>query len=183
MPANYPEHLEQEIALPDGELYWVRPVVPDDAPVLAAEFAEADQDTLYMRFFNPTFSLTDERLRYFTELDYSSHVALTVMTEAGEGSEGVAIARYVARSETDVEAAVVVKPEFRRRGIARILLLRLGEIAAIAGYETMSASYLEENDGAGRLLASCGFAAASSQDGVAEMSRQLKLDSPADPSV
>ncbi len=183
LPANYPDHLEQEILLPNGELYWVRPVVPDDAPVLAAEFAVADEDTLYMRFFNPTFSLTDERLRYFTELDYESHVALTVMTEAGEGSQGVAIARYVARNESDVEAAVVVKPEYRRRGIARVLLLRLGEIAANAGYETMSASYLEENDGAGRLLESCGFVAESSQDGVAEMLLRLKPDSPAVRSV
>ncbi|MCP3974995.1 MAG: GNAT family N-acetyltransferase [bacterium] len=177
MPANYPSHLEQEIVLPGGDVVWLRPVVPDDASVLAAEFAEADEDTLYMRFFNPTFALTDERLRYFTQLDYESHVALAVMTEAGEGSEGMAIARYVARSTTDVECAVVVKPEYRKRGIARVLLIRLAAIAATVGYQTMSASYLEENAAAGRLLESCGFLPKSTEAGVVEMSRSVQSDS------
>lgn len=145
--------------------------------MLAAEFAAADADTLHMRFFNPTFALTGERLRYFTELDYESHVALTLMTEAGEGSEGMAIARYVARSETEVECAVVVKPEFRQRGIAGILLRRLAEIATAAGYDTMAASYLEENDAAGRLLESCGFLPVVTQGGIVEMSRRLGSDS------
>lgn len=158
-------------------------MVPADSLALADEFAAADEDTLYMRFFNPTFALTDQRLRYFTEVDYRSHVALAVMTEAGDGSEGAAIARYVERSETDVECAVVVKPEYRKRGIARILLLRLGEIAAAAGYKTMSASYLEENEAAGKLLESCGFTVVEKQDGVVEMSRPHLPDSGAASSV
>lgn len=176
-PADYPTNLEQEIVLADGDVLWVRPVVPSDSAALAAEFAAADEDTLYMRFFNPTFALTEERLRYFTELDYRSHLALAVMTENADGSEGVAIGRYAARSDSEVEAAVVVKTEYRQRGIARILLTTLGEVAAAAGYQAMSASYLEENTAAGSLLAACGFAEVSAADGIVEMKRQLQPDS------
>lgn len=157
--------------------------MPDDSESLAAEFAAADEDTLYMRFFTPTFALTEERLHYLTEIDYRSHVALAVMTESGDNSQGAAIARYVARSDTEVEVAVVVKAEYRSRGIARILILRLALIAGAAGYRTMLATHLDENEAAGRLLESCGFVVVSDEDGVVELRRPLPPDSPVAHSV
>lgn len=156
-PVGYPTHLEEEVTLPDGSTLWIRPIVPADAAALAAEFAAADDDTVYMRFFNPHFKLTADRLRYLTEVDYRHHLALTAMIAKGDRSEGVAIARYVERTADDVEGAIVVKPAYRRQGVAALLLNRLVRIAADQGYRTMSASYLVENRGAAALLASCGF--------------------------
>lgn len=172
-PTGYPAQLEQEIELPNGETLWVRPLVPADAAALAAEFAAADDDTVYMRFFNPYFRLTADRLRYLTEVDYHQHLALAAMIARGDASEGVAIARYVERTADDVEGAIVVKPEYRRLGIARLLLDRLAEIAAAEGYRTMSASYLESNEGAASLLARCGFGEPSIEDGIAHTERDL----------
>ena len=173
LPTGYPAHLEEEIELPDGSLLWVRPLVPEDAAALAAEFAAVDDDTVYMRFFNPHFRLTADRLRYLTEVDYHHHLALAAMTRGPNGFEGVAIARFVERTGDDVEGAIVVKPEFRRLGVARLLLDRLAAIAAAEGYRTMSASYLETNEGAASLLASCGFEEATIESGVAHTVRQL----------
>ncbi len=165
-PSNYPAELEQELRLPSGVVLWMRPIVPADAEILAAEFAAADDDTLYSRFFTPSFDLTQDRLRYLTELDYKSHLALAVTTIGGVESTGVAIGRYAARSGTDVEGAIVVKPEFRRIGIAHILVEQLVAAAASAGYDTMSASYLADNAAAGRLLNSMGFDGGVLDDGI-----------------
>ena len=176
-PAAYPAHLEQELWLPSGEVLWMRPVVPADAAVLAAEFAAADDDTLYSRFFTPTFNLTEDRLRYLTELDYTTHLALAVMTIGGDQSEGVAIGRYAARTADDVEGAIVVKPEYRRLGVARILVEHLTTEAGRTGHRTMSASYLAENVAAARLLDSLSFSGGVLQDGVVvEASRRLTVD-------
>ena len=176
-PSNYPAELEQELRLPSGAVLWIRPIVPADAEILAAEFAAADDDTRYFRFFTPSFDLTQDRLRYLTELDYKSHLALAVTTIRGSESTGVAIGRYAARSDTDVEGAIVVKPEYRRIGIAHILVEQLVAAAASAGYDTMSASYLADNAAAGRLLNSMGFHGGVLEDGiVADATRRLTGD-------
>lgn len=176
-PVGYPAWLEQEIRLPHGQLLWVRPIVPGDAEILAEEFSAADDATLYARFFTRSFDLTKERLRYLTEIDYTTHLALAVMRIGGEEPDGVAIGRYAARTATDVEAAVVVKPRYRRLGIARILVELLAAAAATAGYSTMSASYLADNAGADRLLERMGFSGGSMENGVVvDASRRLAAD-------
>jgi len=175
-PDAYPADYEQELQLGSGERLWMRPLVPADADVLAEEFALADEDTLYMRFFNPSFALTERRLRYLTEIDYTNHLAVAVMTIDGEQSQGVAIGRYAAKSATEVEVAVVVKPEYRRRGIARLVLERLAEAATRAGFVIMSAAYLAENQAASRLLEGLGFEHVTIQDGVAEATLRLVSD-------
>ena len=169
LPDRYPAHLEDELWLPAGDRLWIRPIVPLDAAVLAAEFAMADDDTVYMRFFNPSFELTEDRLRYLTEIDYVNHLALAAMTVGGDQSTGIAIARYVARSETDVEGAIVVKPEYRRAGVASLLFGRLAAVARDHGFKTMSASHLAHNAGAARLLAGLGFEETGRDDGVVEV--------------
>ena len=176
-PAGYPANLEGKIRLSSGEILWVRPVVPADAAVLAAEFAAADDATLYARFFSRSFDLTKDRLRYLTELDYTTHLALAVMTVGGDESDGVAVGRYAAQTSTDVEAAIVVKPEYRRLGIAAILLERLAMAARAAGHKTMSASYLADNAAAARLLDRTGFSGGTLVGGtVVEVSRRLSAD-------
>lgn len=167
IPTGYPAHLEEHVQLESGESLWIRPIVPLDAAALAAEFAAADDDTVYRRFFNPGFQLTADRLRYLTEIDYESHLALAAMLITPQGTEGVAIARYAERIPTDVEGAIVVKPKFRRLGIAKLLLERLVAAAAANGYETMSASFLDDNRGAASLLEACGFSTPEVEDGVA----------------
>ena len=174
IPYGYPADLEESVTLADGTRIWIRPLVPSDAAVLAAEFAEADEDTLYKRFFNPSFELTEERLRYLTEIDYEQHLALAAMSTDEPDADGIAIGRFAARSETDVECAIVVKPEYRRLGIAKILLDRLAPAAAARGYKTMSATYLADNAGAQGLLESCGFVLVADEgDGVVDVSLDL----------
>lgn len=181
LPPDYPADLEEVVVVGDTRL-WVRPVVPSDAPALAAEFAAADDDTVYMRFFNPYFRLTADRLRYFTEIDYHNHVALAVMLpEDGRAAEGVAIGRYVARSAIDVEGAIVVKPRYRRLGVASLLLDRLVRIAAANGFTSMSASYLVDNHAAAALLARFGFRVVEAGDDVVEAI--LEFERPATPHV
>ena len=164
IPDSYPSQLEELVTTESGLELWIRPLVPSDAAALTAEFAEADEDTLYMRFFTPSFDLTDERLRYLTEIDYKNHVALAAMTAEGDESQGVAIARYVARSATDVEGAIVVKERYRRLGIGTLLLDRLIRAAGAAGYQTMSGTYLSANVAVEHLLERSGFQAATDEE-------------------
>ena len=41
------------MVLADGRGLFVRPIVPEDAPVILDEIEAADAETLYHRFFTP----------------------------------------------------------------------------------------------------------------------------------
>ena len=132
LPPNYPYDYERQIVLRDGRAVYVRPIVPGDAILLAQEVARADSDTLYHRFFNPAIRLDKKRLRFLTEIDYTTRFAIAGFFNG----DGVAIARFEPSGEGLAEIAVVVKPDWRKQGLATGLF----ELLEDAGYEVRSCS-------------------------------------------
>ena len=170
-PADYPFDFERTITLGDGSQACVRPIVPADASLLAAEIAAADEETLYLRFFTPVVRVDATRLRYLTELDYDRRFALAAFTLDGEG---MAIARYEgAAAAGEAEVAVTVKPGYRRRGIATALFELLEEAAAHHGIRRLYANYLATNEPAEALLEKCGYHDVVYEGGVATVVKEL----------
>jgi RimJ/RimL family protein N-acetyltransferase len=170
-PAGYPFEFERTIALDDGSLARVRPIVPSDASLLGAEIGAADEETLYLRFFTPVVRVDESRLRYLTEIDYDRRFALAAFTLDGEG---MAIARYEGTGTADeAEVAVTVKPEFRRKGIATSLFGLLEEAAAYHGVRRLFANYLAANEPAEALMAKCGYHDVEYEGGVATVVKDL----------
>lgn len=153
-PPNYPVCFERRTALRDGREVWIRPITPADAPELAAAIDDADPDTLYRRFLGAPPHVTDELMTYLTTLDYRDRFALV----AGDPTtdSGVGIARYELLSEGVAEVAVVVRPAWRRVGLATALIEMLAEAAVTRGVHTFSASYLAENRPVSALVAHAG---------------------------
>ena len=126
-PAAYPSDLEVQLPLEDGRTVLVRPVVPDDAPMLVRQLEHADPDTIYQRFFRYPVHLDAETLDHMTRLDYHDRLALAAFAADGEG---VAIARYEIIEPGLAEVAVVVQPEWRLLGLGTALLEMLEGAAA-----------------------------------------------------
>jgi GNAT superfamily N-acetyltransferase len=139
LPAGYP----RVARLHDGRGIVLAPLTPAYSGQLAQAFREADPATLYHRFCGPPPRLTPELLRHLTELDFDRRFALV----ACDGPEhGIAIGRYEATRKAGVaEVAVVVKPQWRRLGIATILVRALAEAALERGFVRLSATFLGEN--------------------------------------
>lgn len=171
LPAGYPRDYERRLVLPDGRTVFVRPVVPGDAALLAAEVAEADTETLYQRFFNPSVRLDEERIRMLTEVDYLDRFALAAFD--GDG-EGVAIARYETCGPRRAEIAVVVKRQWRRCGIATTLIGMLEAAARTHGIAELEAFYLAENHAIERVLVKCGFGRPSIEAGIAQVTKDIR---------
>jgi len=171
IPAGYPRDYERRLVLPDGRTVFVRPVVPGDAALLAVEVAEADSETLYQRFFNPSVRLDGERIKMLTQLDYVDRFALAAFDSSGEG---VAIARYETCGPGRAEIAVVVKRPWRGNGIATSVIASLEDAARQRGIVELEAFYLAENHVIERVLIKCGFSAPSIEAGIAHVTKELR---------
>jgi GNAT superfamily N-acetyltransferase len=142
---------EQAVRLEDGRdvrLRWIRPA---DADVLREGFARLSMESRLMRFFAPLHALSDETLRYLTEVDGVDHAALIAVSPSGKGpgtrDEGYGVARFI-RSASDplsAEVAVTVADDAQGRGLGRRLVGTLAAGARERGVETFQMSVLGSN--------------------------------------
>ena len=142
-PRGYPSEYEVELVLPDGREVSVRPILPSDAAELEVAFRFADSATLWMRFLGPPPELTPELLEWLTDVDYKTRFALVARDSRGHG---IGVARWVAQPDSDsAEVAVAVDPLWRRRGLAKRLLVLLTKAAQERGIRTFTATFAAAN--------------------------------------
>jgi len=102
--------------------------------------------------------LSDQQLRYFTEVDQQNHVAWIALDAADSTNRGLGVARFV-RSREDpkmAEVAFTVIDAFQHRGLGTILLAILYAIAAVRGVQVLRANVLSENKNVCNWLRSLG---------------------------
>jgi GNAT superfamily N-acetyltransferase len=164
---GYPSSYESVVALADGRQVQIRPILPSDAPELAAAIRTADVETLHSRFLGGPPQLTDAVMAELTRVDYVSRFALVARARR----RGVAVARFGAlpRSEDGslvADVAVAVAPEWRRVRLATALVELLACRAQECGITDFTALFLAENrpvtelarEGHARVVIAEGFA-------------------------
>lgn len=157
----------ERVRLADGAEVIVRPVRPEDAPLLLEAFAEHfSEQSRYQRFLSSKRGLTPRELEYFTDVDHDRHEAFGALHP--ETGEGVGIARFVreATGATRAEAAVAVADEWQHRGLGGVLLERLAKRARDLGVESFTATLLTGNRGMLALFERLGEVRLHHEDGT-----------------
>jgi GNAT superfamily N-acetyltransferase len=172
LPPGYPREYERRLRLRDGRIVWVRPLLPQDAPELAAAIRTADPDTLRRRFLGGPPPLTPALLTRLTTLDYVSRFALVAAEERSSG-RGVAIVRYESTGDGSAEVAVAVDPAWRRVGLATALVELLAQAALERGIARFTATYLAANRPVAALALIGGAGRQLIQQGIAELAVAL----------
>jgi GNAT superfamily N-acetyltransferase len=136
--------------LRDGMPVRVRSIQREDKEALRWGFSQLSKDAIYHRFFQLKQEITDEELRYLTELDFRDHVALVVEAEVDGLVRVIGVGRFVRLSRRPgradrAEIAFVVGDEFQGRGVATLLLTHLATIARELGYAGFDAEVLPDN--------------------------------------
>lgn len=174
LPGFEPRTLE----LTDGTKLLVRPIVPEDEPLLHEAVAAMSERTVYFRFFSPLKRMPDALAHRLAVVDYNDRFALVATTDKPGARERIlGVARYDRVVGTDVaEIAVAVVDEFQRRGLGSALMAILGKVAADHGIKTFTLIVLPENQQMLGLLRKMGWIhRAKLSGGVYDISFELPL--------
>lgn len=133
--------------LRDGTRVLIRMVGPDDRTQLEQGFERLSTRSRYLRFHAVVEQLSDEQLRYLTEVDQVDHVAWLALDLDAPEHPGIGVARFVRLDDEPnvAEAAVTVLDEYQGRGLGTELLHVLAAAAVQRGITTFRAYVLGEN--------------------------------------
>ncbi|MGZ6142884.1 MAG: N-acetyltransferase family protein [Myxococcales bacterium] len=145
----------------------LRPIRPDDAPLLEAGLLQLSERTRYLRFHSPRKELSAGELRSLTEVDGEAHLALTAFALHPE--QLVAVGRFIrSAAEPVAELALVVGDPLQGKGLGRVLLSRLWQAAVERNIERFEGVMLEENLAVRALLRKAGARIGLPSRGVCE---------------
>jgi acetyltransferase len=142
----YPNQYERTVTAKGGINLFIRPIKPEDAPLLVDLFHLLSRQTIYYRFFSPIKSLSGKMLALLTQIDYDLDMAL-VAIDASHPEEGIlAVSRLMREwGGQRAEFAVVVGDPWQGKGIGAVLMESLIEIAKERGIESLWGYVLAEN--------------------------------------
>ncbi len=163
------------LPLADGGRILVRPIVPSDRAELAEAVTKLSPRSRRLRFFQGKDELSDEELRYLTDIDYHDHFAWVARDPDADGQPGVGVARYVRLpGDGDVaEPAVTVLDDYQHRGIGSLLFALLAAAAVDNGIRRFRGYVLDDNLA---LLESLDADIRHEEPGVATVDIPLPLD-------
>lgn len=137
-----------ETTLRDGTRALLRPIQPDDKLRLQQGLQLLSPRSRYLRFHARIDQLTEEQLRYATEVDHRDHVAWIALDADHPGVPGMALGQY-ARLEGAhrvAEASITVVDHYQGRGLGTMMLAILAEAALANGIEVFRNYVLADND-------------------------------------
>ena len=143
-----------DFALTDGTQVLIRPIQAGDSDRLEAAYERLSPESVHSRFLSAKPRLSRAELRYLTQVDGSTHVALVaVLVENPEHIAGVA--RFIRSTEdpTTAEVAVTVGDCYQDKGLGRRLGMELADAARARGVKRFTATMLATNEAAHRLFA------------------------------
>lgn len=142
------------VVLGDGEAAYIRPITPEDQPLLLAFHERQPRENLYRRFFSSKPTLSEKELQHFTTVDFRDRVAL-VLELRGEFIAWASYERWQDRD--DAEVAFMVDDAHQGKGIATLLLEHLAAIARSNGIQRFTAEVLSDNRSMLRVFGRAGW--------------------------
>lgn len=155
---DYPTELERRHFLADGRAVTIRPIRAEDEAAARAFFDRLCPESRRLRFMKFVRALNDKLIHAFTHIDYESRMAFVCEAQADGGTRLVGEARYAAIPHTrSCDFGIVVADDWRKTGIAGLLMLALMDHARTHGFETMESVVLRDNSDMLRFVRALGF--------------------------
>ncbi|MGF1473327.1 MAG: bifunctional acetate--CoA ligase family protein/GNAT family N-acetyltransferase [Rubrobacteraceae bacterium] len=159
-PARYVWEEETKNEIP----VLVRPISPEDEPLMVRFHESLSDESIYMRYFhmmNLNRRTAHERLTRICFIDYDREMALVAERENPETGErqilGVARLSRPGGAQDEAEFSLLVSDDFQRQGLGTTLLGRLLEVGREEGLRRITADILYGNRPMQRVSRKLGF--------------------------
>ncbi len=154
----YPAKYIREVKLRDDTPATLRPIRPEDEPLVEKMFQYLSKESLYYRFFGYVPQVTHEFLARYTQNDYDREIAIIVEIEDKGEKLMIGVVRIIADAwGENAEYAILIADPWQRQGLGTILTDYILEIARDKGIRKIYASVLATNKGMIRLFEKHGF--------------------------
>lgn len=171
----YPREFISEERLPDGTPIHLRPVRPEDEPMLKDIVSHMSMDDQRFRFFMPMKELSHQLAARLSQVDYAREMAL--IAALGDGKTALGVARYSADpNNQQAEFAIALRSDWKARGLGHLLMTRLIDVARLRGIGALVGDVLRENEAMLEFCRHLGFSLARHPDDPAALRATLDLD-------
>jgi acetyltransferase len=157
----YPRRYAGTWTASDGTQLVLRPIRPEDEPLMVRFHAGLSEQTVYQRYFQALGldrRTAHERLTRICFNDYDREIALVAEREGDAGPEIVGVGRLSRlHARNEAEFAILISDGFQGRGLGTELLRRLVEIGREENMDRIVAEILENNMGMQRAAIKNGF--------------------------
>ena len=159
----YPTQYASEWTANDGTRVIIRPIRPEDEPLIVKFHATLSEESVYMRYFHIigySQRVAHQRLTRMCFIDYDREMALVVdRKDPQSGEHSILAVGRLSRLHVAPEAefAILVSDAHQRHGFGGELLRRLVQIGRDEKLHRITASILSGNIGMQRVARDTGF--------------------------
>jgi len=164
--APYPNQFVSDWMLEDGTPVKIRPMKPEDEPLVADFLAACSDETIYFRYFRRIRKWTHDMLIRFTQNDYDRELGLMAVGAPPGPEVMMGVSRLVTTSDRqDAEFALIVADAWHGKGLGSKLMERLIQVAREMGVKRLKGDVLSENHPMLALMSKLGFVLSKDEGG------------------
>jgi acetyltransferase len=158
----YPAQYVSTWKMKDGKEVIIRPIRPEDEPLIVQFNEKLSERSIYMRYFQPiklSQRTAHERLTRICFVDHDREIELVVERKIEGGDREIIAAGRMSKSHgrNEAELAALVRDEFQANGLGTELYRRMIGIAKDEGLDKVNSVMLGENREMRSLVVKQGF--------------------------
>ncbi len=161
----YPCHYIDSTKMKNGTPYLIRPIKPEDEPLMEELFYSFSPETVRNRFFQYKKEISHEELARYCQVDYDREIALVALIEENGRERFIGVSRLtIMPSGKSAELAVVVADPWQGQGVGKRLMANAIKIARERGIKEIWMDVLADNKAMKGLSKGMGFKEQKSED-------------------
>jgi len=142
----YPKQLEETAAILDGRRFFLRPIRPEDEPLLMEMLEKMTPEDIRLRFFAPLRRLSHQAAARLTQIDYDREMGLVATAQENGRETMFGTVRIAADPDNQkAEYAVMVRSDIKGQGLGYLLMNKIIDYAQTRGIGELFGEVLREN--------------------------------------
>jgi acetyltransferase len=173
----YPSQWQRQIKVKDGLQVLVRPIRPEDEPLIHDLLQHVSRQDLRLRFFGAIKQFSHEFIARLTQIDYARAMAFVALDQATGDLIGVVRIHSDSIYEAG-EFAILLRSDLKGRGLGWALMQLIIEYARSEGLKRITGQVLQENTTMLNMCRELGFDVKTNPDEHDVCDATLWLDAP-----